>query len=122
MNVALWLVAGVLAAMYLYAGVLKAFQYEKAKAKLKWPADLPRGIVAFIGISELLGGIGLILPLLTGVLPWLTPLAASGIVVIMLLATGFHVRRHEYQAVWFTLILAALAAFVAHGRWQIVRF
>lgn len=120
MNATLWLVAGVLAALYLYAGVLKTFQYEKAKARLKWPADLPRGLVAGIGISELLGGLGLVLPLLTGVLPWLTPLAASGIVVIMLLATAFHVKRREYPAAGLTLLLAALAAYVASGRWHLI--
>ena len=122
MNLALWLVAGLLSAMYLYAGILKGFQYEKAEAQLKWPADVPRGIVTFIGVSELLGALGLVLPALTGILPRLTPLAAAGITVIMILATGFHLKRGEYQAVAFTLTLTALAAFIAYGRWQLVPF
>jgi uncharacterized membrane protein YphA (DoxX/SURF4 family) len=65
MGIALWLVAGLLSAMYLYAGILKAFHYERAEAQLEWPADLPRPVVTFIGLSELLGAIGLVLPGLT---------------------------------------------------------
>jgi hypothetical protein len=122
MNLALWAVAGILAGMYMYAGVLKAFQYEKAKGQLKWPADLPKGLVAFIGISELLAGIGLVLPPVIDVLPWLATLAAAGLSAVMLLAAGFHAKRGEYQAVAFTLTLAGLAVFVAYGRWQLVPF
>ena len=74
------------------AGVMKAFQYERAKAR---SPVMSRGLVTFIGGSELLGGLGLLLPALTHILPWLTPLAAVGLAVIMLLATLFHIRRGE---------------------------
>jgi hypothetical protein len=67
--------------------------------------DVPQGLVTFIGISELLGGLGLVLPQLSGILPWLTPLAALGLALIMLLAMGFHARRREPQAIAINLVL-----------------
>jgi len=106
-----------LAAMFLMAGVTKGFQYEKAKASLPWVKDVPKGLVTFIGISELLGGLGLLLPAIAGFLPWLTPLAAAGIALIMLLAAGFHAKRGEAYGIVFNLVLLVLAVFVAYGRW-----
>jgi DoxX-like family len=82
-------------------------------------ADVPRGLVTFIGICEILGAIGVILPAVTGILPWLTPLAALGLAVIMLLASGFHAMRRGYPNIGVNLVLLALAAFVAYGRWMI---
>lgn len=120
MNIALWIVQVVLAGMFLMAGTMKAFQYERAKASLPWVKDLPRSTVTCIGIAELLGGLGLLLPALTGILPWLTPLAAAGLALVMLLAMAFHTRRGERQAIVFNLILLVLAAFVAYGRFLVV--
>ena len=117
MNIVLWIVQVLLGVAFLMAGVTHAFQYERAKAQFKWVADVPRSLVTFIGICEILGAIGLILPALTGILPWLTPLAGVGLAVIMLLAAGFHVMRREYPNIVVNLILLALAAFVAYGRW-----
>lgn len=120
MHIVLWVVQGVLAALYIHAGQLKAFQYEKAGAMLKWPAELPRGLVAFIGVSELAGGIGLVAPMATGVLPELTPVAAAGLAVVMLLATGFEIRRRAYSKLPLTVGLCAAAAFVAYARWGLL--
>lgn len=120
MNIALWIVQVILSAMFLMAGVMKAFQYERAKASLPWVKDVPQGLTTFIGVSELLGGLGLILPALTGILPWLTPLAALGLTVIMILATLFHTQRREPQAIVFTVVLLVLAGFVAYGRFVLV--
>src|SRR5215211_2286025 len=120
MNIALWIVQVLLGGMFVFAGVLKAFQYERAKASLPWVKDVPRGLVTFIGIAELLGGLGLLLPAITGILPWLTPLAATGLALIMLLAAGFHASRREGQAIGMTAVLLILAAFVAYGRFVIV--
>jgi len=120
MNIAVWILQVLLGAMFVFAGVLKAFQYERAKASLLWVNDLPRGLVTFIGISELLGGLGLLLPSITGILPWLTPLAGAGLVLIMILAIGFHASRREAQAIGFNAVLLLLAAFVAYGRFLIV--
>ena len=120
MNIALWIVQVLLAGMFLMAGVMKAFQYERAKASLPWVKDVPRGLTTFIGISELLGGLGLLLPALTGILPWLTPLAGAGLALIMILSIGFHASRREGPAIAFNSVLLALAAFVAYGRFLIV--
>ena len=120
MNIALWIVQLLLGGMFVFAGVLKAFQYERAKTSLFWVKGLPRGLVTFIGISELLGGLGLLLPSITGILPWLTPLAGAGLALIMILAIGFHASRREPQAIGITTVLLLLAAFVAYGRFMIV--
>ncbi len=120
MNVALWIVQVLLAGLFLMAGVMKAFQYERAKASLPWVKDVPRGLVTFIGVSELLGGLGLLLPAITGILPWLTPLAGAALALIMVLALGFHATRREVPAIGFNLVLLVLAAFVAYGRFMIV--
>jgi uncharacterized membrane protein YphA (DoxX/SURF4 family) len=120
LNIALWIVQVLLAGMFLMAGVMKVFQYERAKAILPWVKDVPRGLTKFIGISELLGGLGLLLPAITGILPWLTPLAAAGLALIMLLAIGFHASRREPPAIGFNAVLLILAAFVAYGRFLIV--
>jgi uncharacterized membrane protein len=116
MIVALWVVQVLLAASFLAAGVLHGFQYERARAQLKWPTAVPRGLMTFIGVSEILGAVGLILPAVTRILPWLTPLAALGLAIIMVLAIGFHVTRREYPNVVFNVVLLVLAAFVAYGR------
>ena len=121
MNIALWIVQVLLAGRFLMAGVMKAFQYERAKASLPWVKDVPRGLVTFIGISELLGGLGLLLPAITGILPWLTPLAGTGLALIMILAIGFHASRREGSAIAFNGVLLVLAAFVAYGRFLIVQ-
>jgi uncharacterized membrane protein YphA (DoxX/SURF4 family) len=120
MNIALWIVQVLLAGMFILAGVMKAFSYERAKASLFWVKDVPRGLVTFIGISELLGGLGLLLPAITGILPWLTPLAGAGLALIMILAIGFHASRREGQAIGINAVLLILAAFVAYGRLLIV--
>jgi hypothetical protein len=73
-------------------------------------------LVTFIGVAGLLGGVGLILPNATGITPFLTPIAALGLGVIMILAAGFHAKRKENQAIGMNIIFLALAIFVAIGR------
>ena len=116
MNIALWIVQILLGVMFLTAGTMEAFSYEKAKASLPWVKDSSKGLVTFIGVTELLGGLGLILPYALGIAPILTPIAAFGIVVIMILASGLHAKRKEYQGIGMNIILLALALFVAIGR------
>jgi len=78
--------------------------------------NLTRGLVMFIGIAELAGAIGVVLPMAANVAPWLSTLAAAGLATVMLLAVFYHVRRHESPAAPATLLLLAL--FVAVGRFS----
>jgi uncharacterized membrane protein YphA (DoxX/SURF4 family) len=116
MNIALWIAQILLAGMFIMAGAMKALTYEKAKASLPWVKDASVGLVRFIGFAELLGGIGLILPGITGIAPVLTVIAALGIALIMLLAAIFHARRKENQAIGMNAVILLVAVFVVIGR------
>ena len=118
MNIALWIAQGLLAAMYLMAGVMKTFQTSKAREQLPWAKNRSDGFIRFVGTSELLGAFGLILPLLTGVLPWLTLLAAIGLTVIQLLAIFTeHLPKKEYNVLPVNILLLVLSIFILVGRW-----
>ena len=120
MNIALWVAQGLLAAMYLMAGAIKTFQTAKAKEQMPWAKERSDGFVRFVGTSELLGAFGLILPLVTGILPWLTPLAAIGLIIIQLLAIFTeHLPKKEYNVIPVNVVLLALAVFVVFGRWTL---
>lgn len=116
MNIALWIVQGLLGAAFLIAGMMKAFQYEKVKASMPWVKEYSKGFVNFVGWAELLGGIGLIVPWATEIAPVLTPIAAVGLGVIMILAAAYHAKKKENQAIGMNIIFLALAVFVAIGR------
>ncbi len=118
MNTALWIVQGLLAAMFAFAGINKSLlSREKLLKQFPWVADYSTAMVRFIGVSELLAAIGLIVPWLTGILPVLTPIAAVGLCVIMVLAANMaHLKQKEYKAVAMNVVLFLLAAFVAYGR------
>jgi putative oxidoreductase len=118
MNIALWIAQGLLAAMYLMAGSMKTFQTAKAKEQLPWAKNRPDSFVRFVGISELLGALGLILPMVTGILAWLTPLAAIGLLLIQLLAIFTeHLPKKEYNVIPINVVLIAISVFIALGRW-----
>src|ERR1700730_14743229 len=125
MNVALWIVQGLLAFAFIAAGTMKVFAYEKYKAmseKKNGPTGPSRGLITFIGMAEIAGSLGIVLPMATNIAPWMSPWAAIGLAIIMLLAIGFHVRRHESVAV--PVILFLLARFVVCGRfsqWTLTR-
>jgi len=120
MNIALWIAQGLLAAMYLMAGGLKTFQIAKVREQMPWAKDRSDGFIRFVGISELFGVLGLILPLVTGILPWLTPLAAIGLTIIQVLAIfQEHLPKKEYNIIPVNIVLLALAAFVIVGRWTL---
>ncbi|HVC33795.1 MAG TPA: DoxX family protein [Chloroflexota bacterium] len=117
MNVALWIVQGLLALAYLFAGAMKATQpLESLGKSMNWVHAVPLGFVRFIGVAELLGALGLVLPLATGILPWLTVAAAVGLIVVQVGAAIFHVSRQETSKVPINLVLLILAVFVAYGR------
>ena len=115
MNTVLWIIQVLLAVAFGFAGVLKSTRGRKLQGTMPWVEDFSDRTVRFIGVMELLAAIGLVLPAATGIATWLTPLAASGLVVVQLLAAVTHLRRKEPQVVPVNLVLGLLAAFVA---WQ----
>ena len=117
MSITLWVVQVLLAVAFLGAGATKLSQPKEKLAKnMAWVEDFSQGTVRLIGTLEVLGAIGLVLPALTGVLPWLTPLAAAGLVLLMIGAALAHLRRTEYGNIAVNAVLLILATFVVYGR------
>ncbi len=118
MNVTLWIIAGVLAAGFLAAGLMKiASPPEKlVTSGMAWAGDFPPGVVKAIGAAEVLGAVGLILPAAINIAPVLVAWAATGLAVTMLGAAVVHARRKETQMIPASLVLLILAAVVAWGR------
>jgi uncharacterized membrane protein YphA (DoxX/SURF4 family) len=100
---------------------MKTFQTARAKGQFPWAKNRSDGFVRFVGVSELLGSFGLILPIFTGILPWLTPIAAVGLSLIQLLAIFTeHLPKKEYNIIPMNLVLLALSIFIVIGRWTLV--
>lgn len=118
MNVVLWILAIVLAIAFLGAGLMKIARSKEqlAASGMGYVEDFSGGTVKAIGVLEVLAALGLILPGLLGVAPILVPLAASGIVLLMIGAIITHLRRKETPMVIVNLVLLVLAAIVAWGR------
>jgi uncharacterized membrane protein YphA (DoxX/SURF4 family) len=118
MNVALWIIAAMLAVAFLASGAMKlALPKEKLAAfGMGWVEDFSAGTVKAIGTLEVLAAVGLTLPAALGIAPVLVPLAAVGLVVLMVGAIITHLRRHEAQPIVVNLALIALAVLVAWGR------
>ncbi len=122
MNIALWIAQGLLAAMYLMVGGMKAFQPDKVREnpQMTWAHGRLDNYIRFVGTTEVLGALGLILPLLTGILPWLTVLAGVGLTLIQILAIFTeHLPKKEYNVIPLNIILLVLAVFVVIGRWAL---
>jgi uncharacterized membrane protein YphA (DoxX/SURF4 family) len=115
-NIVLWVVQGVLAAMFLLAGVPKLVMSAE-QMTAPGPIQLPVAFIRFIGVCEILGALGMFLPGLTRIKPGLTPLAAAGLVIIMIGATVVNLVDGPAAFAIVTAILGLLAAFVVHGRW-----
>ena len=115
MNITLWIIAGLLALAFLAAGAMKLAKSraQLAESGMAWTEDFSDTQVKLIGLVEVLGALGLILPAALGIAEILTPLAAAGLALTMLGATAVHARRGERSNIPVTLVLAALAAFVA---------
>ena len=116
MNVALWIVQGLLAALFLFAGGMKLVLPLE---KMTGPVSLPGPLLRFIGVCEVLGALGLVLPGLLRIRPGLAPLAAAGLVIIMIGATVISLVGGEFLAALISLVVGLLAAFVAYGRWRL---
>jgi hypothetical protein len=118
MNIALWIIAGLLAVTFLAGGAMKLIQPKEklAASGMGFAEDFSAGTVKAIGTLEVLAAVGLILPAALDIAPVLVPLAAVGLVLLMVGAIITHLRRHEAQAIVVNLTLLALAVLVAWGR------
>ncbi|ETT66815.1 DoxX family protein [Paenibacillus sp. FSL H8-0457] len=116
MNIALWIIQGLAALGFVYSGWLKAFQFEKANASWGWVKDVPKAFVVFIGVAELVGAFGLILPLAMYIAPILTPIAAAGLATIVLLGALYHVARKEHREIGVNVVFFVLTVFIVIGR------
>jgi hypothetical protein len=117
MTQALWIVQGLLALLFLFAGGMKLVMPIEEMTK-QMPVSLPGSFLRFIGVAEVLGGLGLILPGLLRIRPGLTPLAAAGLVLIMIGATAIGLMTGDVLLALPPFLVGLLAAFVAYGRWQ----
>src|SRR5437879_5040962 len=116
MTSALWIVQSLLALLFLFAGGMKLVLPLE---KLAGPITLPGPLLRFIGVAEVLGALGLILPGILRIRPGLTPLAAAGLVVIMIGATVLTLAAGAVAVALISLVVGLLAAFVAYGRWRL---
>jgi uncharacterized membrane protein YphA (DoxX/SURF4 family) len=117
MNIALWVLQVLLGLAFVFhAYVMLRPSPERLQSGMKYVLEMRAGLRIFAGVAEGLAGIGLVLPALLRILPWLTPVAAAGLVVLMVGAIVFHVRRREYPNIGLNAVLGVLAAFVAWGR------
>lgn len=119
MNIVLWIVQILLLAAFGAAGFTKVSQpLESLSGMMPWVNDVPALLVRFIGIAEIAGALGLVLPSATKIQPKLTAWAGVGLAIVMLLAAIFHASRGEMGNILPAVVLGALAAFVAWGRWS----
>ena len=117
LHITLWVVQVLLALAFGMAGFMKlTAPMDQLAQKMAWVAATPPPLVRFIGFSELMGALGLILPAATRIKPFLTGLAGAGLAVVMVLAIGMHVTRGEFPMLIGPVVLGALSAFVAWGR------
>ena len=117
-QIPLWIAQVLLAAMFIMAGWMKVATPADQLAAMMKDSGLQVPLARFIGASELAGGIGVVLPALTRVLPVLTPCAAVGLFIVMVLATGFNAMHGQYGPMVMTIVLAGVSAFVAWGRFK----
>jgi hypothetical protein len=120
MNIVLWVLQVLLGLAFMGVAYTHGLQPEQLAVQPggAWISALPDGLRIFIALAEFLGGLGLILPAATKIQPRLTPLAAVGLALIMVLAIGFHLTRGEYPNIVFNFVLLVIAAIIAYGRFM----
>lgn len=123
MNAILWTLQALWGLFFSLTGFGKIICYRpdlwnQALHEVPWFSAVPQDLFIFIGVCEFLGGIGLIMPAMTGFKPRLTPYAALGLMLVMILAAVFHIVRGEYDFLPINLLLGGVAAFIAYGRWR----
>jgi uncharacterized membrane protein YphA (DoxX/SURF4 family) len=121
MNIALWVIQALLALAFLAAGTMKVGRSKEDISKaMAWAKDFEPSQIKLIGAAELLGGLGLILPALTRILPWLTPLAGAALFVLMIGAFVTHLRLKELASSPPSIVLGLLSCLVAIGRFFVL--
>jgi putative oxidoreductase len=118
MNVVLWVLQVLLALAFFAHGCL--FLFPPAAMVDQMNASLPRWFQLFLGVAEVLAAVGLTIPGLTRIQPWLVPTAAAGLMIVMISATIFHLMRGEVSSAAVTLVLFAMATFVAYMRGRVM--
>jgi uncharacterized membrane protein YphA (DoxX/SURF4 family) len=127
MNTVLWILQGLIAVMFAMTGFMKLVksknELQNQGERMKWVESVSGRNLKFIGLLELLAALGLILPPLTGILIWLTPLAATGLALNMIAAMLLHIRRRDdAKAISMNIMLMLLAGFIAYGRFVMEPF
>jgi uncharacterized membrane protein YphA (DoxX/SURF4 family) len=117
MNIVLWILQVLLAIQFLFHGWI--FVFPPAEMVDVMNASFPPGLRIFIGVAELLAAVGLVLPGVTRILPWLTILAAAGLMIVTASATVLHLVRGEIGNAIYTAVLFVLLTFVAYMRWRV---
>jgi uncharacterized membrane protein YphA (DoxX/SURF4 family) len=117
MNVVLWVLQVLLAVAFFAHGSLLLFPPAAMVEQMN--ASLPRWFQLFLGVAEVLAAVGLTLPGLTRIQPWLVPAAAAGVMIVMVSATIFHTMRGEVSSAVTTAALLAMATTVAYMRWRV---
>jgi uncharacterized membrane protein YphA (DoxX/SURF4 family) len=117
LHVILWIAQALLASSLVWSGSIKLFQpIDQLALMWPWAAEVPSLLVKFTGVVDLLGAIGLVLPMLLNIKPGITVAAAIGIIVLMICATVFHISRGETDSIGVNVVFAGIAAFIAWGR------
>ena len=117
MNITLWVLQVLLAAVFLAHGWMMLFPSPEIAAVMN--ASLPRALTLFIGVAEVAATVGLTVPGLTRIQPWLVPCAAAGLMIVMVCATVLHAARGEVSSAITTAVLFVLVTFVAYMRWKV---
>lgn len=119
MIMSLWVAQAFLGLVFLVTGTFKVFFYEKSREHLKIAQVATKQMIITIGVLETLGALGVILPAATGILPWLTPTAAIGLALTMIVALRFNIKNDEVLHIPLNIILLAAAIFVGYSRFVI---
>jgi uncharacterized membrane protein len=119
MNILLWILQIVFGVYFIFIGVAHFIIPPNLPPPMHWMYELPFWLHVISGSAEILGGLGLILPGVTKIQTRLTPLAAAGLTLVMIGAMVYHLPRGEVQNIITNLVLAAIMAFIAYGRWKL---
>ena len=120
MEIGLWITQYSLLAIYGAYGIYKTFWTANVREKMPWASTRSESFVRFIGVAEILGGLGVVLPMLAGILPWLTPLAAIGLTLVQVAAIlTEHLPKREYKILPLNLYFMAMSIIVLIGRWSL---